>query len=137
VFTEIRRQAAHWIAYRRAPLAATQGLPLLVETRWGRRREPVAHAAELVAPPGYSDAGLAEDDPARQDRVGDGLARQITVFAHGAPVAQILTSDRDSCALALLPDLHDRWRIENRIKYDRAHYGTDRATRRSARRSPG
>jgi hypothetical protein len=43
----------------------------------------------------------------------------------GQPAAQVLTSDLEGCALALLPDHIGRWGIENRIKYDAEHYGTD------------
>jgi hypothetical protein len=40
-------------------------------------------------------------------------------------VLQVLTSDLDSCAGWLLMELIGRWGIENVIKYDTEHYGTD------------
>src|SRR5260370_9258114 len=52
-----------------------------------------------------------------------GQARQITLFEDGAPVLQVLTSDTDAPAAALLGWLRCRWRIENLFKYLEAHYG--------------
>ncbi len=52
-----------------------------------------------------------------------GQARQITLSEDGAPVLQVLTSDTDAPAAALLSWLRCRWRIENLFKYLEAHYG--------------
>jgi hypothetical protein len=52
-----------------------------------------------------------------------GQARQITLFEDGAPVLQVLTSDTDVPAAALLSWLRCRWRIENLFKYLQANYG--------------
>src|SRR5439155_3427195 len=46
-----------------------------------------------------------------------GPARQITLFEHGKPVLQILTSDTTACPGALITFLRARWRIENLFKY--------------------
>jgi hypothetical protein len=46
-----------------------------------------------------------------------GTARQITLFGHGKPVLQILTSDTTACAGALIWFMRARWRIENLFKY--------------------
>src|SRR5260370_24514487 len=52
-----------------------------------------------------------------------GQARQVTLVEAGAPVLQVLTSDTDAPAAALLGWLRCRWRIENLFKYLEAHYG--------------
>jgi hypothetical protein len=116
VFTQIRAQGADWVTYRRAPLARTTHLPVLAGSlaRSGNKVRP-AVADELVRLEGYHNGG----------EVDTGACRQLTVFEHGRPVLQVLTSDLTCCALALLKDLIGRWGIENRIKYDAEHYGTD------------
>jgi hypothetical protein len=117
VFTKIRAHGTHWVTYRRAPLAPTTHLPVLSAplARSGTKT-PVAFADELVRLDGYHNGGQTADT---------GVCRQVTVFEHGTPVLQVLTSDLTSCALALLKDLIGRWGIENRLKYDAEHYGTD------------
>jgi hypothetical protein len=46
-----------------------------------------------------------------------GTCRQITLFEHGEPALQILTSDTTACPGALVWFLRARWRIENLFKY--------------------
>jgi hypothetical protein len=93
-------EGAHWVAYRRAPLAIPAGLPI-VATLTHPRRAPVtiAYADETVTINKY------------------GQARQITLFEHGKPVLQILTSDTSTCPGALVLFMRARWRIENLFKY--------------------
>jgi len=112
VFTQIRAQDADWITYRRAPLAATAQLPVLTTITRSGASVPVAVADELVTLDGYGDGS-------------GGACRQLTVFEHGKIVLQVLTSDLGSCAPWLLEELIGRWGIENVIKYDTEHYGTD------------
>ncbi len=93
-------EGAHWIAYRRAPLAAPTGLPILTTITHPRRTPvTVAYADETVTINKY------------------GPARQITLFEHGRVVLQILTSDTTTCAGALVLFMRARWRIENLFKY--------------------
>ena len=54
-----------------------------------------------------------------------GTARQLTLFEHGAPVLQVLTSDLTATGASLLCWLRARWRIENMFKYAVAHNGID------------
>jgi hypothetical protein len=54
-----------------------------------------------------------------------GDARQITLFEHGQPILQVLTSDFDACPAGLLGWLKSRWREENFLKYASANYGID------------
>ena len=54
-----------------------------------------------------------------------GSARQLTLFEHGAPVLQVLTSDTRATGAALLCWLRARWRIENMFKYAAEHNGID------------
>jgi hypothetical protein len=119
VFTQVRALGAHWMAYRRAPLATTRRLPLLGSVKRSRtgKPAPVAFADELVRLNGYDNGGGAPEDA--------DVCRQVTIFDRGKPAAQVLTSDLDCCALALLPDHIGRWTVENRLKYDAEHYGTD------------
>jgi hypothetical protein len=113
VFTQIRAQGAHWITYRRAPLAATRYLPVLTAITRSGRSVPAAVADELVTLDGYDNGD------------GSGACRQLTVFEHGKVVLQVLTSDLVACAEWLLEELIGRWGIENAIKYGTEHYGTD------------
>jgi transposase len=117
VFTQVRAMGVHWMAYRRAPLAATAHLPVLGSVTRSRSAKPtpVALADETVRLDGYHNGCQQDAD----------VCRQVTVFERGEPAAQVLTSDLDCCALALLPDHIGRWGIENRLKYDTEHYGTD------------
>ncbi len=106
VFSACRDAAVDWITYRRAPLAVTRHLPLAAATTRNGTAQPVAYTDEMVTIDGY------------------GPARQITVFDHGQPVLQVLTSDTTACPLALLALIKARWRIENVFKYAE-HYGID------------
>jgi hypothetical protein len=115
VFTAIRAQGAHWITYRRAPLAPTAQLPVLTTITRSGRSVPAAVADEIVTLNGYDNG----------DSDSDSVCRQLTVFEHGKVVLQVLTSDLGSCAEWLLEELIGRWVIENVIKYGTEHYGTD------------
>ena len=107
VFRHCRDEKAHWVTYRRAPLAVPAGLPILsVITAGGRRRE-VAWAGET--------AGLKDY----------GQARQLTLFEHGQVALQVLTSDFDACPAEILAWLKSRWREENFLKYASENYGID------------
>jgi len=48
---------------------------------------------------------------------GYGTGRQLTLFEHGNPVLQVLTSDTTATGAGLLCWLRARWRIENMFKY--------------------
>jgi transposase-like protein len=100
VFRACRQRDVDWITYRRAPLTVPTGLPLHT-TITHPRRAPVtlAYAEETVDLNKY------------------GPARQITLFEHGQPVLQILTSDTTTCPAALILFMRARWRIENLFKY--------------------
>jgi transposase len=99
-FRACRKRGAHWITYRRAPLAAPTGLPIHVTITHPRRKPvTVAYAEETVSINKY------------------GPARQITLFEHGEAVLQILTSDTTTCPAALILFMRARWRIENLFKY--------------------
>ena len=99
-FKACRAEGAHWVAYRRAPLAVPTGLPI-VATITHPRRKPVTIA--------YADESVTINKY--------GQARQITLFEHGKPVLQILTSDTATCPAALVLFMRARWRIENLFKY--------------------
>ena len=99
-FKACRKADAHWITYRRAPLPAPTGLPIHITITHPRRKPAtVAYAEETVTINDY------------------GPARQITLFEHGQPVLQILTSDTTTCPAALILFMRGRWRIENLFKY--------------------
>ena len=107
VFTACRDAGADWVTYRRAPLPAPKGLPLVTATTHDGATRALLHADEPVTLDGY------------------GTARQITVFEHGAVALQVLTSDTTTCPVALLRTLTARWRIENAFKYAVEHHGID------------
>ncbi|HET9560332.1 MAG TPA: transposase, partial [Actinomycetota bacterium] len=107
VFTACRAAGADWVTYRRAPLVATTVAPRRSWTRWQGKRVTVRLADETVQLKGY------------------GTARQLTLFEHGTPVLQILTSDTQATGASLLCWLRARWRIENMFKYAAAHHGID------------
>jgi transposase len=99
-FKACRAEGAHWVAYRRAPLAVPTGLPILTTITHPRRKPTtIAYTDETVTINKY------------------GRARQITLFEHGRPVLQILTSDTTTCPAALVLFMRARWRIENLFKY--------------------
>ena len=103
----IRDQHADWVTWRRAPLAPAAAAP---RRFWAARGD--GKPAEVV--------WLADETVTIKDY---GQARQITLFEHGAPVLQVLTSDTAAPAAALLAWLRCRWREENLFKYLEAHYG--------------
>ena len=113
VFTACRDAHADWITYRRAPLPAPKGLPLLHTTI----------AADRDDTPRVWVYADEPDEPVELD--GYGTARQITLFEHGQMVLQVLTSDTTTCPIALLRTLRARWRIENAFKYVAQHHGID------------
>ena len=108
VFAHCREQQVHWVTYRRAPLAAPGMLPVLTAITVNGRTRAVAWTDETVQLKDY------------------GEARQITLFEHGRPVLQVLTSDFDACPAGLLGWLKSRWREENYLKYAAANYGIDK-----------
>ena len=106
-FRAIRDAHADWVTWRRGPLAPVTAAP---------RRHWAAHGdgkpAEILH--------VADETVTIKDY---GEARQITLFEGGNPVLQVLTSDLDAPAAALLAWLRCRWRIENLFKYLEDHYG--------------
>jgi hypothetical protein len=108
VFRHCRDHDVDWITYRRGGLADTTAEP---RRYW---RVDTAGRAEYVT--------LAEEMVTINDY---GPARQLTLFEHGQPVLQVLTSDPDAPAAALLAWLRCRWRIENVFKYLTTHHGID------------
>ena len=96
-----------WVAYRRAPLAATAATPKLSWFAIDGKRHTYRCADETVELAGY------------------GPARQITIFEAGEPVAQILTSVNAGVNARVIHLLRCRWRIENAFKYLSDHHGID------------
>jgi hypothetical protein len=123
VFTACRDAGADWVTYRRAPLPAPKGLPLVTTTTATADGEPVV----LV----YADEAVTIDEY--------GTARQITLFEHGAPALQILTSDTITCPVALLRTLKgplaDRERLQVRQRAPR-HRCAGRLHRRHRNQHP-
>jgi len=107
VFRAIRDQHADWVTWRRAPLApVTAGPRRYFAARGdGKPAEALHLADETITIKDY------------------GECRQITLFEDGSPVLQVLTSDTDAPAAALLSWLRCRWRIENLFKYLEDNYG--------------
>jgi Transposase protein len=99
VFGTCRQANAHWITYRRGKLLTPTMLPVQATLRRNGRDVTVVYTDQTVRIKDY------------------GTARQITLFDDGEPVLQILTSDTDSCAGALIWFMRARWRIENLFKY--------------------
>ena len=106
-FRDCRAAGADWVTYRRAPLAETTTTPRRSWTLREGRRISVTLADEMVELKGY------------------GSARQLTLFEHGTPILQILTSDLTATGASLLCWLRARWRIENMFKYAAEHNGID------------
>ncbi len=107
-FTAVHGAGYHWISWRRAPLAATAMLPVCARIRQYGQDRHIAFTDEVIQLDGYPEP-----------------VRQISLFEHGAIVAQLLTSDLRLCAGALLSLLRVRWIIENFLKYNAANYGID------------
>jgi transposase len=103
-----RDQDAHWVTYRRAPLAVPAMLPVITTVSYAGRARQIAWAEETVQVKDY------------------GEARQITLFEHGKVTLQILTSDFDACPAEILAWLKSRWREENFLKYASENYGIDK-----------
>src|SRR5271154_4379410 len=108
VFTHCREQKAHWVTYRRAPLAIPAKLPVITTITYAGRTRQISWAEETVQLKDYGDA------------------RQITLFEHGQVALQILTSDCDACPAEILSWLKSRWREENFLKYASENYGIDK-----------
>ena len=106
-FRASRKADAHWLTYRRAPLVEVAATPRRSWTVRDGKRISVVLADETVHLKGY------------------GPARQLTLFEHGEPVLQVLTSDMSATGAALLCWLRARWRIENMFKYAIEHNGID------------
>ena len=107
VFTACRQAGAHWVTYRRAPLAQVNATP--------RESVTVRHGKRLVM--------VLADESVQLG--GYGPARQLTLYEHDQPVLQVLTSDTTSNGADLVCWLRARWRIENMFKYAAAHHGID------------
>ena len=108
VFRHCREQDAHWVSYRRAPLAVPAMLPVITTVSYAGRARQIAWAEETVQVKDY------------------GQARQITLFEHGKVALQILTSDSGACPAEILAWLKSRWREENFLKYASENYGIDK-----------
>jgi hypothetical protein len=106
-FRAIKAARADWVTWRRAPLAPVTAAP---RRHWAARGD--GKPAEVLT--------LADETVTIKDY---GQARQITLFEDGAPVLQVLTSDTDAPAAALLSWLRCRWRTGNLFKYLEANYG--------------
>src|SRR5450756_498842 len=106
-FTTCREAGAHWVSYRRAPLAASTATPTQGAITRGGAAAQVMLADETVQIKDY------------------GPARQLTLYENDAPVLQVLTSDTTATGVGLLYWLRARWRIENMFKYAAAHNGID------------
>ena len=107
VFRAIRDQHADWVTWRRAPLAPVTAAPrrYFAARGDGKPAEALHLADETITIKDY------------------GECREITLFEDGSPVLQVLTSDTDAPAAALLSWLRCRWRIENLFKYLEDNYG--------------
>jgi hypothetical protein len=99
VFTTCRTHHVDWITYRRGALTTPTRLPVQTTLTRSGKTTVVAYTDETVTIKDY------------------GQARQITLFDHGSPVLQILTSDTTTCPAALIMFIRARWRIENLFKY--------------------
>jgi len=108
VFRHCRESKVHWVTWRRAPLAVPSRLPVITAVTVAGRERVIAWAEEKVQLKDY------------------GEARQITLFEHGRPAMQILTSDFTSCPADILAWLKSRWREENFLKYASENYGIDK-----------
>ncbi|MDN5769204.1 MAG: hypothetical protein L0H78_25820 [Humibacillus sp.] len=106
-FTACRKAGAHWVTYRRAPLAETSVSP--AESVTLRDGKPVTMM-------------LADESVQLKDY---GQARQLTLYEHEQVVLQVLTSVTTGTGADLLCWLRSRWRIENMFKYAAEHNGID------------
>jgi hypothetical protein len=106
-FTTCREAGAHWVSYRRAPLAATTATPVQATITRAGSQQMVLLADETVQIKDY------------------GPARQLTLFENDAPVLRVLTSDTTTTGAGLLYWLRARWRIENMFSCAAARGGID------------
>jgi len=108
-FTEVDAAGYDWLAWRRAPLAATTLLPVTraITLRGGRQRQ-VAWTDEQITLKDYPKP-----------------VRQLTLFEHGQMAAQAITGRLHACPAELLGWLRGRWAEENMFKYDMTSYGLD------------
>jgi hypothetical protein len=106
-FRAIAGAHADWVTWRRGPLAPVAAAP---RRYWAARGD--GKPAEVLH--------LADEMVTIKDY---GQARQITLFEDGNPVLQVLTSDTDAPAAALLAWLRCRWRTGNLFKYLEDNYG--------------
>jgi transposase len=106
-FSHCRDAGVDWVSYRRGPLAATGAAPAPVAVVHAGTTRTLSLADETVELAGY------------------GPARQLTVYEHGTPALQILTSLTTTSPAELVVLLRARWRIENTYKYLAQHYGID------------
>ncbi|MGB6162650.1 MAG: transposase [Pseudonocardiaceae bacterium] len=96
VFAHCGDAGVDWITYRRGGLAAVTAEPA---RHW---RVNTHGATESIT--------LADEMVTINDY---GRCRQLTLFENGQPTLQVLTSDLNAPAAALLAWLRCRWRIEN------------------------
>ena len=106
-FKALHTAGFDWVAYRRGALTATTATP---KRSWSQLEGTRRH---------YT----AGDETI--DLAGYGPARQITLYEHGDPAAQILTSVHAAVPAPILYLLRCRWRIENTFKYLAEHHGID------------
>lgn len=106
-FTACRDAGAHWVTYRRKPLATVKATPKRSWTVRDGRRITMVLADETVKLKDYGDA------------------RQLTLFEKGEVVLQVLTSETTGTGADLVCWLRSRWRIENMFKYASQHNGID------------
>ncbi len=107
-FTWLDEHGFEWLTWRRGPLTVPAVAPTRTWCQIDGTRHHFVVADETVA--------LASSY---------GPARQITLYEHGEPVVQILTSNTTITAARLISRLRSRWRIENAFKYLSAHHGID------------
>src|SRR5260370_133277 len=108
-FTEVDAAGYDWLAWRRAPLAATTLLPVTraITLRGGRQRQ-IAWTDEQITLKDYPKP-----------------VRQLTLFEHGQMAAQALTGPLHACPAEPLGWLRGRWAEENMFNYHMTSYGLD------------
>ncbi len=106
-FRWLTDQDVTWVTWRRGDLEAVGTEPRRSWFALDGRRHHYTVADETVELAGY------------------GPARQITLYDHNGPVAQILTSDTMPTPARLVHLLRCRWRLENVFKYLTEHHGID------------
>lgn len=104
-FTALNAAGWDWVAYRRAPLAATATTARVSWFEMDGVRHTYRCADEIIDLKDY------------------GPARQITIFEAGVAAAQILTSVTSGVNARIIHLLRCRWRIENAFKYLADNHG--------------